>query len=156
MRIYLMRHGTADPRGPGCPPDEERRLIEKGRKQCRDVAKLFRRMGLSFDLVLSSPRARARETAEEVVAAVPLENEIEVVPFLDFEVAPHLAAAELVSRRCETILAVGHEPQLSSMTMQLAGNADVILKKGGLVELEVFSTSPPRAELLGLIRPGHL
>lgn len=156
MRIYLLRHGTADPRGPDGPPDEERRLVEKGTKQCRDVARLVRRMGLSFDTVLSSPRTRAIETAEAVIAAVPLDNEVEAVPFLDLDVMANVAAAELVARKSDSLLAVGHEPQLSAIAMHLAGNADIVLKKGGLVELAVFSTSPPRAELLGLIRPGHL
>lgn len=156
MRIYLLRHGTSDPRGPDCPPDAERRLVAKGERQCRDIARLVRRMGLSFDTVLASPRARAIETAETVIAAVPLENDVEVVSFLDFEVTPDVAAAELVSRKSESLLAVGHEPQLSAIAMHLAGDVDIVLKKGGLVELEVFSTSPPRAELRGLIRPGHL
>ena len=156
MRIYLLRHGTAEPGGPDGPADAERELVDKGHRQCRDVARLVRRMELSFQAVLSSPRVRAIETARSVIEQVPLDNELEVVPFLDFDVTAIEAARELVSRDAEAILAVGHDPQLSSLTMLLAGNADLVVKKAGLVELEVFSTSPPRAELLGLIRPGHL
>src|SRR3990172_5220388 len=50
-------------------------LTDQGREQARVLAEHWRAEGLTFDLCLSSPLLRARETAEIVTAAlnVPLE-----------------------------------------------------------------------------------
>jgi hypothetical protein len=47
---------------------------------------------------------------------------------------------------------------LSELAAQVFGYgaAELVLRKGGLLEMDVINRRPLRAELLGLIRPLHL
>ena len=68
MRVYLMRHATAEE--PGAGPDAARRLTEQGRRESREAGEALRKQTSNLAVVLTSPRLRARETAEEIVAAI--------------------------------------------------------------------------------------
>ena len=71
VRVYLVRHGQAvsnlEPT-PNLPPDKLDHLTDRGRAQARSAGAALR--GLDVALVLSSPAGRARETAEEIRAAL--------------------------------------------------------------------------------------
>src|SRR5215475_7857649 len=69
MEIYILRHGIAVDRGtPGYKKDSDRPLTEEGDEKMRQIAKAILAMDLRFDLILSSPYLRARQTAEIVGA----------------------------------------------------------------------------------------
>ena len=71
MDLYLLRHGLAVPLDPASfAKDSERPLTPEGRRKLEEVARAMVAMELAFDLVLSSPYLRARQTAELVVAAL--------------------------------------------------------------------------------------
>ncbi len=68
MKIYLLRHGETGinaigGRFQGQIDTPGAALTEKGRRQAREAGEKFRRMGLHFDLVYTSPQNRAMETA---------------------------------------------------------------------------------------------
>ncbi|MGN0363737.1 MAG: histidine phosphatase family protein [Bilifractor sp.] len=68
MNIYLLRHGettinTIGGRFQGQINTPEAALNSKGREQAREAGEEFRRRGIRFDLVYSSPQERAVETA---------------------------------------------------------------------------------------------
>lgn len=155
MRLYLLRHGTAEDSD---GPDSERALVEKGRKQCRGMGLLLRQMGVAPDLVLSSPLVRARQSSAVTLSALGLERELRIEPTLAPGTDPDRAVASLVGMDGECLLAVGHEPLLSQIAARLVseGSLRLDLRKGGLVEIEVLSLDPLRAVLVGLLRPGHL
>jgi broad specificity phosphatase PhoE len=61
MKIYLLRHGETGinaigGRFQGQIDTPGAALTEKGRRQAREAGEKFRRMGLHFDLVYTSPR----------------------------------------------------------------------------------------------------
>ena len=63
-----MRHELAVERGtPDYDSDRERPLTAKGERKIRRVAEALLRMELSFDVVLSSPLVRARQTADVLI-----------------------------------------------------------------------------------------
>src|SRR5512138_2993166 len=65
MDLYLIRHAIAvDETTTDYESDSERPLTDKGRKKMRQIARGLRNLGVEFDLILSSPYIRARETAE--------------------------------------------------------------------------------------------
>lgn len=76
--ITLLRHGesvgNAESRWQG---QSDYPLNETGRAQARALAERWQREGVTFDQVITSPLARARETAEIIAAAlnVPLETD---------------------------------------------------------------------------------
>ncbi|MCC6094853.1 MAG: histidine phosphatase family protein [Eubacterium sp.] len=68
MTIYLLRHGettinTIGGRFQGQINTQEAALNSRGREQAREAGEEFRRRGIHFDLVYSSPQERAVETA---------------------------------------------------------------------------------------------
>ena len=71
MDLYILRHGLAgEPGAPGCANDSERPLTPEGERKLRQIAKAMKALNLSFDLLLSSPYVRARQTAEIIAAAL--------------------------------------------------------------------------------------
>jgi phosphohistidine phosphatase len=159
MRIYLLRHGTAEDRLDGGVDHPDRRLVNRGKKQAALVASLFETMDVRFDRAVSSPYARARETAEAVLRFLPSPPQLELNENLQPDGRPQNAIEAIIGDgTVGAVLAVGHEPQLSMIAGLLTGSSSMRLdlRKGGLVELELLSMEPPRAELLGLLRPRHL
>src|SRR5438093_12133138 len=64
--LYLVRHGLAEERGELWPDDSKRPLTEKGMSRMRKATRGLARLGVSLDVVLTSPLVRARQTAEIV------------------------------------------------------------------------------------------
>ena len=60
MNLYFMGNGIAlEENDPSVGDDTRRPLSPKGIKRTRKIAKGVRRLGISFDVLLSSPLARA-------------------------------------------------------------------------------------------------
>lgn len=84
-KLYIVRHANTFDKG-----DVVRRvgartdlpLSASGRKQSERLARYFAQEGVAFCAAVSSPLARARETAEIVLQATRRETEIEPAPFL--------------------------------------------------------------------------
>src|SRR5436853_7070712 len=64
--LYLIRHGIAEERGDRWPDDAKRPLTEDGIDRLRKEARGLARLGISIDLVLTSPLVRTKQTAEIV------------------------------------------------------------------------------------------
>ena len=140
MELCFLRHGIAVPRD--LEKDSERPLTSVGRKKIRAIARSMRSANLSFDLILSSPYVRARQTAEIVVRILQVEKRLQF--------SSHLAAdgraRDLICQLKDfqpapaRVLLVGHEPYLSELiSTLLTGRPDLSLnlKKGGLCRLTV-------------------
>ena len=70
LEVYLVRHAVAAERGPRFPDDRLRPLTEGGvDKFTRAVAGLAR-LGVTLDVVLTSPLVRARQTADLLAAGL--------------------------------------------------------------------------------------
>ena len=125
--IWLLRHGDAED-GAG-KPDADRELTGKGERQSRDAGAALERLGVKLDVCLTSPKVRARRTAELACEALgaPLEEDGRLAGG-DFD------PLELAAGRGEVML-VGHEPDFSSAIALVTGSR-VKLKKGGLAALD--------------------
>jgi phosphohistidine phosphatase len=137
--IWMLRHAHAEDGS----PDAERPLSAKGREQAGAAGRALVAMGAEIDTCVTSPKVRARETAELACAALSIEPEddprLEGGPFDPREVA---------ESRGESVLLVGHDPDFSLAVNRLTG-AQVRMKKGGLVAID-------RGELILLLRPREL
>src|SRR6266436_20161 len=79
MNLFILRHGLAgEPGDPAYKSDSERPLTPKGRRKLRDVTDAMNALELAFDLILSSPYARAKQTAEIVAEAFGADKELEL------------------------------------------------------------------------------
>ena len=149
-QLWLLRHGEAEPHD--ARPDPERRLTERGEAQARDAGRALAALGISFGLVFTSPRIRARETARlacEVFGVEPVEHP-PLGAGLDVHEALALAAAGGPDQRT---LLVGHEPDLSQVLHDLTG-ARAQVKKGGVAGVSLRNTTG--GEMLALLRPREL
>ena len=67
MNLYILRHGIAVEHGaPGYAKDADRPLTPEGERKLGQIAEAMKALELTFDLILSSPYLRARQTAEIV------------------------------------------------------------------------------------------
>ncbi len=65
MRIYLIRHGESEANHKGIKQDAEDPLSSRGREQARFLAHRVER--LPIDVMIASPYARTRQTAEIIL-----------------------------------------------------------------------------------------
>jgi phosphohistidine phosphatase len=143
MNLYIIRHGLAAELGEqGNYQDSQRPLTEVGRKKVRKIARGLRALEVSFDLILSSPYLRARETAEILAAEFEAREKFKVVealrPPLNF---PALLSTIHQQSAVENLALVGHEPDLSGLiSLLLTGETSLALtmKKGGVCALSVW------------------
>jgi len=163
MTVYILRHGIAVARGAeGYEQDEARPLTAKGERRMWRIADAMAEMGLSFDLILSSPYLRARQTAEIVAEAFKVQKRLQLCDELaaDHEPADAIAFLQGIKPQPENVLVVGHEPYLSRLiSLLVAGNVgcSVELKKGGLCELTVDSLKAGRCATLDwLVTPWQM
>ena len=65
--------------------DALRPLTHDGEKQLAGVARAMKKMGLEFDLILSSPYERAKKTAEIIAEKLKLEKQLKFANELSCE-----------------------------------------------------------------------
>ncbi len=162
MNLYIIRHAIAVDEGTSeYESDSERPLTDKGRKKMREIAKGLRNLGVEFDVILSSPYVRARETAEILADVFKMKKKIlfsdNLIPLGN----PELLITEVNEKySVDSMAMVGHEPHLSTLVSVLAAeNAkiDVTLKKGGVCYLSADDLHHEhRATLEWLLTPGIL
>ena len=137
MEIYILRHGIAVNRGtPGYKKDSDRTLTPEGEEKVHQIAKAMLAMDVKFDLILSSPYLRSKQTAQLVAAE--LDEEITLTDLLTPDGNPLELIRELNDEKPQSVLLVGHEPYLSGLISVLVtgeSNAAIELKKGGLCKL---------------------
>jgi phosphohistidine phosphatase len=163
MNLYLLRHGIAvEPGTPGYEKDSERPLTPKGKHRLRQIAAAMKKMDLRFDLILSSPFLRAKQTAEIIAKSFKLRKKLAFSEDLTPAGNPRLLIQHLNHFRPEpeNVLLVGHEPYLGQLIALLAaGNTslEIDFKKGGLCKLEAESLYYGRcAKLVWLLTPRQM
>jgi phosphohistidine phosphatase len=137
MEIYILRHGIAVERGSrGYKNDSDRPLTKEGQEKMRQIAVAMLAMDLKFDLILSSPYIRARQSAE--IIAEEIGRDVTLTDFLKPNANALELIAEINDEKPQRVLLVGHEPDLSHLVSVLisgSGNAQIELKKGSLCKL---------------------
>jgi phosphohistidine phosphatase len=143
--LYLIRHGVAEPRGEAWPDDAKRPLTESGASRLRKAAKALTRLGVSIDVILTSPLTRTRQTADIVAAAFDPRPAIVNVDALAPGGTHANVLAELEKHvRRGHIAIVGHEPGIGELAGRLAGMRHALeFKKGAVCRIDV-DTLPPR------------
>ena len=150
QQLWLLRHGEAEPHD--AAPDEQRALTERGREQSRSAGRALEALEIEVHLCFTSPKVRARETAELACAelgGVEPVDEAALAEGFDGQAALDLMRAAGPDQR---VLVVGHEPDFSQVVHDLTG-ARVDFKKGGIAAIRLDGT---RGELIVLLRPREM
>lgn len=162
MNLYLLRHGLAVDRGSRkFSRDSERPLTRKGKQKLKKVSQAIEALELSFDLILSSPYVRARQTAEIIArqfGGQTVELSDELTPGGSPRKLIHLLNG--LKPVPQNVLLTGHEPYLSSLiSLLVSGKAgfEVVMKKGGLCKLSAETLRYGRcARIEWLLTPGQM
>lgn len=146
MIVYFLRHASAGERMTNPAKDDKRALDRAGIEQCGDVGRALLALDVQVDMIISSPLKRSAQTASLVG------NEIGYEGKLQFEDGLRPGATFVEFRklldkysRYETIMVVGHNPNLSEFlgrAISEAGcEASVELKKGAVARVEMGRSS---------------
>jgi phosphohistidine phosphatase len=119
VNIYLVRHGDAVPPRADLA-DAHRYLSAHGRQTCRAVGRFLRELGVTFDVILTSPLTRAVQTAELIGEAVDhlgvIESHVGLMPGAQ----PAVVAGDILARS-GSVAVFSHEPTISALAAFLIG-----------------------------------
>lgn len=122
MKLYLLRHADALEGA----DDVTRPLSERGRAQCKQIGTFCKHAAILFDAAYSSPLARARETAELVLAITNLARPVTVMDsecLLNDTSPPAFCDWLDTLPAAKHILMVGHTPSLADRVRHMLGIA---------------------------------
>ena len=145
MDIYVLRHGVASARGAlAYPNDDERPLTAKGIRRMRRQTRGLNAIGLSLDVIITSPLVRAVQTAEIVHRRLDNPGELVTSAALAPSGDPRALIDEMATRysSADSVMLVGHEPYLSALISLLVTGSTrpvIRLKKGALCKLRTAS-----------------
>lgn len=158
--LYLLRHAKSSWKDPGLQ-DFDRPLNGRGREAAPLVGRLIRKRKLRVELLLSSPAARARQTAALVKESAGLTADL----FYDERIYEADAARLLdvvtqASESADALMLVGHNPGMEELLTFLTGEERRMQTAAlACVALDVEKWSKVRAQagrLEWLVRPKEL
>lgn len=150
ITLYLVRHAIAAERGDAYPDDSKRPLTDRGIRRFNRVARGLASLGVEVDLILTSPFARAAQTAAILAQHLPGKPRIVETAALQPEASFSQLIDELSRHvHAQSIALAGHQPSIGAFAARLAGCRGAFeLKKGGACRIDV--------ERLPLPAPGRL
>ena len=155
IALHLLRHADAGDPAQWTGPDDLRPISPKGRRQAERLGRHLAALECGVDLVVTSPRLRAVETARRVAAhlRVPVTEEGRLAGPLDPTV---LEAILSDARHPRSPLLVGHDPDFSALLTSLTG-VNGGLSKGALARLDLDEpVEAGTARLVFLLPPRFL
>lgn len=149
MRLYLVRHGKAEDHSKN---DHDRQLTPGGAKRLQTEAQVLARLGIDPTRIYSSPRVRARQTAEIIASALGKQVEISEEVNFGFSLESVMKLVDGLPPDAE-VMFVGHNPSTAQVVHALTG-ANVEMKVGGLARIDL-DTAPPElhGHLVWLLAP---
>ncbi len=154
LSLHMLRHADAGDPERWHGDDAARPLSRKGLEQAERLGRHLRAIGFDPDVVVSSPKVRARQTAEIVARA--LARDVRLDERLGRSVDLMALGAVLGDAGDpDRPLLVGHDPDFSALVATLSGAARIELKKGALARLDLDGElAPGRALFRWLLPPG--
>src|SRR5918997_2233892 len=144
FELYLVRHGVAAERGENYPDDTKRPLTSEGIQKLRKEGRALVALDVGFDVILTSPLVRTRQTAETLASvfrnAPPIVNVAALAPG-----GTHNAIIDELSKqhRRHRIAIVGHEPGIGELAARLMGlRRQLEFKKGAVCRIDVAALPP--------------
>jgi phosphohistidine phosphatase len=150
MKILCVRHAAAGPEG--APPvlDPERQLMRSGKAKFAVAAHGLAQIAGKVDVVLASPRRRARQTAE-IVARVLASGPPIVEPALAGDDVEAILSVLARHPAMATVALVGHEPVLAALLGRMLGSAKVeplTFRRGGAAMVDLPDGPGGRGRLM--------
>ena len=123
--LYILRHGDAEPLGLNSQDDADRSLTSEGLEVMARAGQGMCRMGITLDVLLSSPKKRARQTAQIVheelslVSPITFSDSITTGSWKELLVEVNVANTHTNKQYSQYldagVMIVGHEPYLGQL-----------------------------------------
>jgi phosphohistidine phosphatase len=135
IELYVLRHAHAGDPAKWTGDDARRPLSAKGHQQADRLARHLAGIGLRLDVILSSPRVRAVETADPIATALNMDVQV------DDRLGGGLSLSSLEQVLADAgnparAMIVGHDPDFTELVSELAGAASIPMRKGALARLD--------------------
>ena len=155
IELYLLRHAHAGDPAKWKGSDFDRPLSGKGRAQAERLGGLLARVGFEPDAILTSPKVRARETAELVA------DRLGVKPVLEDRLAETVTLADLeqildAAGHPSRPVIVGHDPDFSELLALLVGASEILMRKGAIARVDLARPIEPATGVLRWLLPPEL
>lgn len=152
--LTLFRHAKTE-RESESGSDFDRRLNKRGRDDAPRIGLEIRDQGLEYDLVMSSPAARASETAELAGLTPRYDQRI-----YDASAGDLLAMVQEAGDDVARLMLIGHNPGFERLASMLLGNS-IEMPTGSLVEIELpndrwSDAGPGGGRLARFLKPKEL
>jgi phosphohistidine phosphatase len=157
MEIYLMQHGPALPKD----QDPEEGLGPEGKERIFASGLALKKIGVTFDAILSSPKKRSKETAAIVADQLgfPIKNIVETSK-VKAMTPPEETIRELSELTgVERVLVAGHLPSVAEVASSLltAGSKVTIkFEMGGCCRIDVDELPTHSGQLRWYMTPNQL
>jgi phosphohistidine phosphatase len=135
LELYLLRHAHAGDSAKWDGPDSERPLSPKGRRQAERLGAFLAERGFAPDAIVTSPKVRARQTAQLVADALGIASAVD--DRLGGPLDPD-DVGDIAERAGGTsVVLVGHDPDFSELSAALSGTEYLPMKKGALARIDM-------------------
>ena len=157
MNIYLIRHGDAESISKGMK-DFDRKLTHDGELKIKNAANVWKNSISNFDCMLSSPYARALQTAKIIASVFNYKDEIHT----DRKIGSGSYTNDLIefinSFEGNDIAYVGHQPDLSNHASALISDngAYVEFKKGAIAKISFHNKVKEGKGVLEFLIPQNI
>jgi phosphohistidine phosphatase len=155
LELHLLRHAHAGDPYKWTGDDFDRPLSARGAEQAEALGRHLDGLGLTFDTILSSPRARASQTATLVATRLDIPVQI------DQRLAEPLSLALLEAILLDAgnpvrPMLVGHDPDFSELAALLTGASSMPMRKGSLARIDLTRPIQPGTGILRFLLPPAL
>ena len=136
IELLLLRHADAGDSSAWAGPDADRPLSPKGHRQAARTARWLTSIDHRPDVIVSSPKIRATETAAVVADAfdMPVRTDPRLAGPLGLRVLEEILLEAGGPLRP---MLVGHDPEFSELVGLLTGAMAIQVRKGALVRIDV-------------------
>ena len=156
LHLHFLRHADAGDPGAWSGDDAARPLSDKGELQSERLGSFLAEIGFRPDAIVSSPKVRARRTAEIVGAAIGVGVRIDDRLAEGFDPSAVDAILADAGGPVRPLL-VGHDPDFSQIIGWLANADGLTMKKGAVARVDVRgSVAGGRGTLRWLVPPDLL
>ena len=153
IALHLLRHAHAGDAETWDGDDDIRPLSDQGVRQAERLGLHLALAGFEPDIILTSPKLRASQTADIVGAAIGRPVTIDERLGKPFSFGP-LGKLLADHREAHQPVLVGHDPDFSDLLAALTGAPTLPMKKGALARVDlVMGVEPGGGVLRWLIPP---
>ena len=145
LELYVLRHADAGDPARWTGDDAERPLSNKGRRQSKRLGRLLKDLDCRPDLVLTSPKLRASDTARLVARSIGARTATDDRLAVEFGPKQLAALVPGLEPTVSGVMIVGHDPDFSDVVSWLVG-CPIEMRKGALARIDLQDRA---------VRPGH-